>query len=730
YFDDVSIQTLSESSAGPAFILNASNFSASSTSETLLSVRSNNTEKLNLTSGGNLSVYGDMDIGGSYKINGTNVSQYFITSAGSAGQLWQSDGVGAGQWVSTSSLGLGGASSSSSLPDGTSGQLLTYGASGWEASSTIQVSNLFTSNSALFANKIEINSSGVINSLSSGEAGTSSNLLTNSSFESSPATTSWENISLGGGSIMSATSGMGVPIYNGGQAMILQSGTYETTVGMGGIMQTFSNPAATTSLSFYATAQADWTAVGVVLVGDEECDVSSKYIYNIYDNVWECVFADPINFQFDGSYVKNFNLFADGYHQQTMDIAPYTHSGSIHLIFINGEEDGGDFGIYQGQTVALDQVTITSPEAAVPAFIFNTPNFSTSSDSATLLSIRSNDMEKLNLTSGGLLSVGGLSSYGTTTFYGNSFLATTTFSATVGIGTSASNSAQLEILSTAYDQLRLSYSADAYVTMGVGPAGNLIINPVSTADSSVYAQNFNGSFPPSGWTSGGNASWIQNNSVTQEGAGSAQNGDIGDSQSSWINLDVETSDGTVTFWRKVSSESGWDYLQFCYDMNETCDRTHGSVTAISGFVDWQEVSFPVTAGMHSFRWLYAKDSSASTGADSGYIDNISIPVPGGQETALFVNGGGRFSGHVLVGTSTAFVSSSNYMLQVDSGSSEGEGIAVNGQIIASSYITGSTTVDLAETYPVLEDCKLNNSCPESGDTVCSKLVSSTYYVEK
>ncbi len=287
----------------------------------------------------------------------------------------------------------------------------------------------------------------------------------------------------------------------------------------------------------------------------------------------------------------------------------------------------------------------------------------------------------------------------------------------------------MEILSTAYSQLRLSYSADAYATMGIGPAGNLIINPTNTSDSSVYTQDFNGSFPPGSWTSGGDATWFQNTSITQEGAGSAQSGDIDSSQTSWINLDIETSDGNVTFWRKVSSESGWDYLQFCYDMNETCGRTSGSITGISGFVDWEQVSFSVTAGMHSFRWLYAKDGSASAGADSGYIDNISIPTPGG-ETALIVNGGGKFSGHVLVGTTTAFTSSSDYMLQVDSGSSEGDGIAVNGQIIASSYITGSTTVDLAETYPVLAGCKLDNSCPESGDTVCSKLVSSTYYVEK
>ena len=82
------------------------------------------------TPGSKLTVAGNLDIGASgyLSLNGSNVSQYFITSAGTLGQLWSSDGSGAGTWLTTSTLGLlgsdiGGFTAGSVVFASTSGKL-------------------------------------------------------------------------------------------------------------------------------------------------------------------------------------------------------------------------------------------------------------------------------------------------------------------------------------------------------------------------------------------------------------------------------------------------------------------------------------------------------------------------------------------------------------------------------------------------------------------------------
>ncbi|MEA3478815.1 MAG: T9SS type A sorting domain-containing protein, partial [Bacteroidota bacterium] len=75
----------------------------------------------------------------------------------------------------------------------------------------------------------------------------------------------------------------------------------------------------------------------------------------------------------------------------------------------------------------------------------------------------------------------------------------------------------------------------------------------------------------------------------------------------------------ISFWYKVSSESGWDYLRFYIDNNEQ--------TSWSGEIGWTEAEFNVTAGIHTFKWVYDKDGSVSSGGDCGWIDFILFPAP-------------------------------------------------------------------------------------------------------
>ena len=53
-------------------------------------------------------------------------------------------------------------------------------------------------------------------------------------------------------------------------------------------------------------------------------------------------------------------------------------------------------------------------------------------------------------------------------------------------------------------------------------------------------------------------------STYYSGVDAAQSGDIADSEESWMQTSVQ-GEGTVTFWWKVSSESGYDELEFYLD---------------------------------------------------------------------------------------------------------------------------------------------------------------------
>ena len=75
--------------------------------------------------------------------------------------------------------------------------------------------------------------------------------------------------------------------------------------------------------------------------------------------------------------------------------------------------------------------------------------------------------------------------------------------------------------------------------------------------------------------------------------------------------------GDLTFMYKVSSENNYDKLHFYMDNQEK--------GTWSGTVDWTEFTQPVTAGQHTFKWSYTKDSSVSSGEDCAWIDDILFP---------------------------------------------------------------------------------------------------------
>ena len=134
-----------------------------------------------------------------------------------------------------------------------------------------------------------------------------------------------------------------------------------------------------------------------------------------------------------------------------------------------------------------------------------------------------------------------------------------------------------------------------------------------------------------GWTSplaGDAAAWYGQNQQLRSGdaTGYATSGDIGDTQTSSMQATVQ-GPGTLSFFWSVSSEPGWDFLEFW--VNGV--RQSGS---ISGSVGWAQRSFTLPAGTQTLRWTYRKDTIVSAGSDAGFVDRVTF-VSGSTTPATY-----------------------------------------------------------------------------------------------
>jgi len=115
------------------------------------------------------------------------------------------------------------------------------------------------------------------------------------------------------------------------------------------------------------------------------------------------------------------------------------------------------------------------------------------------------------------------------------------------------------------------------------------------------------------FTTGGNADWFGQSTMFYNDGDAAQSGDISDGQESWMRTTVSGLT-TVSFYWKVSSESGYDFLEFYID---------GSLQdSIDGIEDWQQMTYMLSTDSHTLEWQYVKDGSASSGNDCGWVDQV------------------------------------------------------------------------------------------------------------
>gem|GEM_PF-2017256 len=134
----------------------------------------------------------------------------------------------------------------------------------------------------------------------------------------------------------------------------------------------------------------------------------------------------------------------------------------------------------------------------------------------------------------------------------------------------------------------------------------------------VFDENFEtGDFSKYSWQQGGNAQWTITSSTKNDGIYSAKSGSITNNQTSQISVTSNAaSNSTISFYIKVSSESNFDYLYF-YVNDVLWDYW-------SGEVNWSQVSYSISAGSNTFKWVYSKDVNNSSGSDCAWIDKIVI----------------------------------------------------------------------------------------------------------
>jgi hypothetical protein len=156
----------------------------------------------------------------------------------------------------------------------------------------------------------------------------------------------------------------------------------------------------------------------------------------------------------------------------------------------------------------------------------------------------------------------------------------------------------------------------------------------------------------------------------------ARSGQIADGQQSSLILAMTLPAGSASFDLRVSSERGWDFLEFY--INDVL------VQRWSGEVGWQAYEFEVPAGTTSLVWRYRKDTSISVGLDAAFIDNIQLPTAGPPVSGsqLRLTSGPSAEGAVRV--QLRGQSGQEYVIQASSNliqwESIGNGVAIDGVI--------------------------------------------------
>ena len=240
---------------------------------------------------------------------------------------------------------------------------------------------------------------------------------------------------------------------------------------------------------------------------------------------------------------------------------------------------------------------------------------------------------------------------------------TTAYTTTVAQGTNVTLTAPQYVGSGAARKSFSSWTGDVSstnntITITMNANRTVTANYANNPESSVTLSNALDA-PGLTWSTGGHVNWFGQTAVTKDGVDAAQSGKITHNQNSWLQTQV-TGPGTISFWWRVSSENGWDWLEF-YVNGVRQNR-------ISGNVGWQQKTYELGSGTHTLQWRYVKDSGVSSGSDSGWVDQVVwSPSSGGTSNrTLTVNSVNPVSG-VTIASSSGHGGTTAYSLSVPLG---------------------------------------------------------------
>ncbi len=139
-----------------------------------------------------------------------------------------------------------------------------------------------------------------------------------------------------------------------------------------------------------------------------------------------------------------------------------------------------------------------------------------------------------------------------------------------------------------------------------------------------------------------NLAWVTTSAAVQ--AADVTEGTMGVSAFSNIHNSVTSFEiektvlaGDLTFDFKINTEAVYDYLEFTDTIvnpgGTTTVVVHTAVAKWDGELAWQGASFPLSAGLHRFKWTYTRDgvggaavSAAGIPQDTVFVDNVIFPT--------------------------------------------------------------------------------------------------------
>jgi hypothetical protein len=204
--------------------------------------------------------------------------------------------------------------------------------------------------------------------------------------------------------------------------------------------------------------------------------------------------------------------------------------------------------------------------------------------------------------------------------------------------------------------------------VGIGTTSPTAKLQVGKDGTAVVSDGFeDGTLTP--FTTSGDASWAVQGTTVYAGSYAAQAGTIAGNQSTTMSLaSTLTNPSRISFYFKVSSESGFDIMTFLIDGIPQ--------KSWSGEVGWVKYSTYVNAGSRTFSWKYSKDSGSNVGSDTAWVDDVTITENNDQA---------KFVSSVEIGDVT---SGSNAILSVGGNINTNGFYQINGNSILNTLGSG------------------------------------------